>query len=157
VEERPSVEIVSVDPSRLDAFVEGVAAVEEESAPGSVDPEAVRSVAREIVADAAGPRRIVAAAAGDRVVAYATWVAIPKLDARRGFAFVDELRVLSAWRRRGIARRLVEHIAEDAAALGLAGVRLLVLPGNAAARRLYASTGFTEHETIFAERLGGVR
>lgn len=153
----PTVEIVAVDASRIEALVDGVVAAEEESAPGSVDPGSVRSVAREILADAAGPRRIVAATADERVVAYATWVAVPKLDARRGFAFVDELRVLSAWRRRGIARRLVERIAEDAEALGLAGVRLLVLPGNAGARRLYASTGFTEHPTIFAERPGGVR
>mgnify|MGYP003730223749 CR=1 FL=1 len=82
---------------------------------------------------------------------YLLAVRIPKADARAGFLFVDELYVLPTFRRRGVARALVERVQALAVELGLAGVRLLVRPGNEAARRLYRQCGFEEHETIFCE------
>ena len=53
---------------------------------------------------------------------------VPKSDRRRGFYFVDELYVLPAFRRRGIARALVHDPVNRAKQEGLAGVRLLVRP-----------------------------
>jgi ribosomal protein S18 acetylase RimI-like enzyme len=78
---------------------------------------------------------------------------LPKADARAGFLFVDELSVLPAYRRQGVARALLEHLIALADELGLAGVRLLARPENEAARRLYRSLGFEEQATIFGQRL----
>jgi ribosomal protein S18 acetylase RimI-like enzyme len=77
---------------------------------------------------------------------------VPKADARGGFLFVDELAVLPAYRRRGVATALLRQVIDTAAALGLAGVRLLVRPENAAARRLYTALGFDEHATLLCQR-----
>ena len=82
---------------------------------------------------------------------YLLAVRIPKADARVGFLFVDELYVLPPFRRRGVARALVEQVQALAVEMGLAGVRLLVRPENEAARRLYRQCGFTEHEAIFGQ------
>jgi ribosomal protein S18 acetylase RimI-like enzyme len=82
----------------------------------------------------------------------ATAVVIPKLDARRGFLFVDELAVLPAFRRRGVARALLAHLESLARELGLAGVRLLARPENAAARALYRALGYAESQSAFFEK-----
>lgn len=88
----------------------------------------------------------------DAPAGYASAVRIPKADARAGFLFVDELYVLRRFRRAGIARRLLEYIERFALDLGLAGVRLLVRPENAAARSLYRLSGYAESPTIFCEK-----
>lgn len=94
---------------------------------------------------------LLAALAGQPAGAAAA-VVIPKLDARRGFLFVDELIVLPAFRRQGVARALLAHLEDIAHDLGLAGLRLLARPDNAAARALYAALGFTESPTTFFEK-----
>jgi len=83
---------------------------------------------------------------------YAAVCRIPKADARAGFLFVDEVYVLPAQRRQGVALALLERVSQLACELGLAGVRLLVRPQNEAARRLYQAAGFSEHETVFCEK-----
>lgn len=82
---------------------------------------------------------------------------IPKADARRGFLFVDELFVHPMYRRKGVATALLNRVMEMSAELGLAGVRLLVRPENAAARALYRKAGYEEHPSILCQRqfLGG--
>jgi ribosomal protein S18 acetylase RimI-like enzyme len=82
----------------------------------------------------------------------ATAIVIPKLDARRGFLFVDELIVLPAFRRRGVARALLAWLEAETKTLGLAGLRLLARPENEAARALYYSAGFTESSSAFFEK-----
>lgn len=82
---------------------------------------------------------------------YLLAVRVPKADARVGFLFVDELYTLPAYRRMGVARALLERAQSLAGELGLAGVRLLVRPDNEAARTLYRSCGFAEHETVFCQ------
>ncbi len=77
---------------------------------------------------------------------------IPKPDARRGFLFVDELFVHPAHRRKGVALALLNRVVEMSRELGLAGVRLLVRPENAAARALYHKAGFHEHPTLLCQR-----
>lgn len=76
---------------------------------------------------------------------------LPKVDARAGYLFVDELSVLPVFRRQGVARALLRHTLSLAATLGLAGVRLLVRPENEAARRLYQALGFDESATLFCQ------
>jgi ribosomal protein S18 acetylase RimI-like enzyme len=84
---------------------------------------------------------------------YAVICRIPKADERAGFLFVDELHVLRAYRRRGVARALLARVDELARELGLHGVRLLVRPGNEPARSLYRKTGFEEYETVFCQKV----
>jgi ribosomal protein S18 acetylase RimI-like enzyme len=81
-----------------------------------------------------------------------TAIIIPKLDPRRGFVFVDELAVLPAFRRRGVARALLAYFEGLAHDLGLAGVRLLARPENAAAGALYAALGYAASPTTFFEK-----
>jgi ribosomal protein S18 acetylase RimI-like enzyme len=77
---------------------------------------------------------------------------LPKVDGRAGYLFVDELSVLPAYRRQGVATALLQHTLALADEWGLAGVRLLVRPENEAARRLYQSLGFDESATLFCQR-----
>ena len=84
---------------------------------------------------------------------YAAVVRIPKLDARRGFLYVDELYVLESHRRAGAARALIAAACEVAVAERYRGVRLLVKKENAPARELYRRLGFVEHDPAFCERL----
>ena len=63
-------------------------------------------------------------------------------QARRHVAEVRSVLVAAAYRRRGIARRLLSRLVDDAAAAGIESLILTVVDGNAAALALYASTGF---------------
>jgi ribosomal protein S18 acetylase RimI-like enzyme len=60
--------------------------------------------------------------------------------------YVDALAVDPRFRRQGVARALLAHAEERAAAGGLDGVSLDTGLQNAAARALYESTGFRERE-----------
>lgn len=85
-------------------------------------------------------------------VGFAQVCLIPKADVRRGFLFVDELFVHPAHRRKGVALALLRRVVEMSGELGLAGVRLLVRPENAAARALYEKAGFLEHPALLCQR-----
>jgi ribosomal protein S18 acetylase RimI-like enzyme len=63
-----------------------------------------------------------------------------------GTYYVDALAVDPAWRRRGIARALLEDAEREAAAAGLSGVSLDTGLANAAARALYERAGFERRE-----------
>jgi ribosomal protein S18 acetylase RimI-like enzyme len=60
--------------------------------------------------------------------------------------YVDALAVDPAWRRQGVARRLLAEAARRAAAAGLDGVALDTGVENAAARALYERCGFALEE-----------
>jgi ribosomal protein S18 acetylase RimI-like enzyme len=87
-----------------------------------------------------------------RYVGYAAAARIPKADARIGFLYIDELYVLCGYRRQGHATRLLEMAVTHAMNLRLGGVRLLVDPENAAARRLYEKLGLVERTLILCKR-----
>lgn len=55
---------------------------------------------------------------------------------------VKRMVVAPAWRRHGVAERLMQRLLQDASAMGLAEVVLDTLPSMMAARRLYARFGF---------------
>jgi [ribosomal protein S18]-alanine N-acetyltransferase len=83
-----------------------------------------------------------------------SWVAYDtSSDRPLGYALawwvVDELQLLGlatlpAARRQGVARRLLSELVADARAAGARRVTLEVARGNAPARALYASLGFSE-------------
>jgi ribosomal protein S18 acetylase RimI-like enzyme len=60
--------------------------------------------------------------------------------------YVDALAVDAGWRRRGVARRLLEEAELQAARAGLRGVALDTGLANAPARALYAAYGFAERD-----------
>ena len=60
--------------------------------------------------------------------------------------YVDALAVATAWRRRGIARMLLDDATRDASALGLSGLALDTGLHNDGARALYRACGFRERE-----------
>jgi tRNA threonylcarbamoyl adenosine modification protein YeaZ/ribosomal-protein-alanine acetyltransferase len=63
---------------------------------------------------------------------------------------INSLAVASAWRRRGMARRLLQRILSEAAAAGARSATLEVRRSNEAARALYEGLGFR----VEGERLG---
>ncbi len=75
---------------------------------------------------------------GDEVVGFA--VVSQVLDE----ASLLTLGVGSRWQRRGIARQLVQQLADEASERGAAVLLLEVRKGNAAARSLYRRMGFVE-------------
>jgi ribosomal protein S18 acetylase RimI-like enzyme len=77
---------------------------------------------------------------------------IPKADERAGFVYADELYVVPAHRRKGVALALLERAAQLSEERGLTGVRLLVRPENEAARALYRKAGYEEYPTILCQR-----
>jgi [ribosomal protein S18]-alanine N-acetyltransferase len=74
-----------------------------------------------------------------------------------GDAEVLTLAVATGWRRRGVARALLEELFERARRAGAQGVGLEVAADNAAARRLYESCNFvsTGRRHGYYRRRGG--
>lgn len=132
--------------------------IEREEHPGDGDAgeRAVRGIRRSLAEfDLFGGDSfwIFASEADGRLVGYASAARVPKADARVGFLFIDELHVLSAYRRQGHATRILETAAAHARDRGLAGLRLLVDPANEAALRLYDRLGFAGRGQVLCERL----
>lgn len=68
-------------------------------------------------------------------------------------AYLYELFIDEAFRRRGLGRRALELLEEDARAKGLPGIDLNVWGGNDAARALYRSAGFDERAVFMSKEL----
>lgn len=60
----------------------------------------------------------------------------------------DANATIREYRRQRIGRRLLAHAQEYATSAGAQQLRLQVLAGNEAARRLYRDTGFAPHAEI---------
>lgn len=71
-------------------------------------------------------------------------VGIALLAHRGSRGWISAVGVVPAWRRRGIARRLMEALIGGAQAMGLRQLTLEVISANEAARQLYRSLGFRE-------------
>jgi ribosomal-protein-alanine N-acetyltransferase len=56
--------------------------------------------------------------------------------------YVVTLDVAAAWRRQGLARRMMEHLEAQVRAAGGIGMALHVFTGNAGAMRFYESIGY---------------
>ncbi len=95
-----------------------------------------------------------AAAVDGILVGWITCALIPKPDRRRGTIYIDELWVAPAYRRKGIARALMEEAISKARQLNMWMVRLYAGKTNDAARSLYEQIGFFEgeEESMFWQR-----
>jgi ribosomal protein S18 acetylase RimI-like enzyme len=74
-----------------------------------------------------------------------------------GAFYVDALAVAPGWRRKGVARRLLEEAEAAAARAGLRGVAVDTGLANAPARALYAACGFQERDVRRAPDDGTAR
>ena len=99
-----------------------------------------------------GSSWMIAAETDGRLVGYASAARIPKVDARVGFLFIDELYVLSQHRKQGACYGSWKEALAHAKDLRLGGIRLRLEPTNAAVRCLYKRVGFMERDQILCER-----
>ena len=60
-------------------------------------------------------------------------------------AFIDELYIAPAQRRRGFGRRAMAFVEQEAREMGVNAIHLEVDPGNDSARELYRRTGYVDH------------
>jgi ribosomal protein S18 acetylase RimI-like enzyme len=70
---------------------------------------------------------------------------VPEPDETQAYAYVSDLVVLPAYRRRGIGRALLERAEAYARGEGARVLRVGVLAKNEAAARLYRSLGFGDY------------
>jgi len=70
---------------------------------------------------------------------------VPEPDEAQAYAYVSDLVVLPAYRRRGIGRALLERAEAYARGEGARVLRVGVLAKNEAAARLYRSLGFGDY------------
>jgi ribosomal protein S18 acetylase RimI-like enzyme len=68
-------------------------------------------------------------------------------------AYICDLFVQSAWRRRGVGSALVRAFEDTMRAKGLRWMSVCVKSRNASARAAYRALGFEEYETILAKRI----
>lgn len=80
-------------------------------------------------------------------------VGISFLGLRNTRAWISAFGIIPAYRGRGLGRALMEKLVEQARGAGVQDVRLEVLVGNLAARRVYTQCGFQkERELVTLER-----
>ena len=70
---------------------------------------------------------------------------VPEPDESQAYAYVSDLVVLPAYRRRGLGRALLERAVAFARGKGAKALRVGVLARNEGAARLYRSLGFGEY------------
>jgi ribosomal protein S18 acetylase RimI-like enzyme len=152
------VPVSAVSAAYLPALIALLRAIEAERLPADRDAseraeaEVRLSLSRFDFTQSHSCRMLLATVGGDPA-GYALVVRIPKPDGRVGLLFVEELYVLSTYRRVGVASALLRACENVAREWGLHGVRLLVRPENDAARKLYRSAGFAESTTAFCEKI----
>ena len=60
-------------------------------------------------------------------------------------AFIDELYILPAYRRRGYGRQAMTFVEQEAREMGVNAIHLEVDPGNDSALELYRGSGYVDH------------
>jgi ribosomal protein S18 acetylase RimI-like enzyme len=82
---------------------------------------------------------------GDKPVGYIVLTVGFSFEFHGHDAFIDELYVDAAYRRRGHGRKAVAFIEEKAREMGVNAIHLEVDRGNDPARELYRRTGYADH------------
>jgi ribosomal protein S18 acetylase RimI-like enzyme len=150
--ETPEIIVLTVGENEWGMLEELVAAIEAEDPDTATCDGLQRFLDRFAPLDPSRPVWLFMALVESDAVGMLCCTAVPKLDPRGGFLFVDEIYVLSGHRRRGVGRALMEAAIQRAATLDLAGVRLLSRPENHGAEAFYASLGFTASDARFHQR-----
>jgi ribosomal protein S18 acetylase RimI-like enzyme len=90
--------------------------------------------------------RVFVAEAENRVVGFVcVWGRVPPQEPdepQRDYAYVSDLVVLSAWRRRGIGRALLQRAEAYARSVGMDAIGIGVMAANREARALYDAAGY---------------
>jgi len=121
-------------------------------------PDALERSVRVLVEQPSVGRVLVAVADGGRVAGAAVLSFLSTLEHGGPAAWLDELFVEPAQRRRGIGRRLTEAALDAASAHGAVALDLEVEEGHEAAERLYRGMGFRRHRRVrWARRLDGAQ
>ncbi len=95
---------------------------------------------------------IFAAKCDGKLVGYINAIMIPKPDPRLGVIYIDELWTAPAYRKRGIAEKLMKKAINLSKELNLWKVRLIVGQENSVARNFYKKMGFCESsKSLFCE------
>lgn len=118
---------------------------------GPGDEEIVRKLAEQAPQTAllADERTIfLAAFQGAEPVGFVFGYDLPRRHGKPSILFVYELEVSTAFRRQGIATRLMNELRRIARARGTEDSFVLTEPDNAAANELYASLGGVRQETV---------
>ena len=92
----------------------------------------------------------------DKLIGWISVVYIPKVGRTmgRGHLFIDELYVMPAYRKQGVAKALMEKAEQLSQDIGALGLRLYVNRANAAANALYKKCGYqTRGEALFMEKV----
>ena len=118
---------------------------------GPGDEEVVRQLAERepqvgLLADEA--TIFLAAFQGDRPVGFVFGYELPRRHGEPSILFVYELDVDVAWRRQGIATRLMNELEQVARSRGITEGFILTEPDNEAANTLYESLGGERSETV---------
>jgi ribosomal protein S18 acetylase RimI-like enzyme len=90
---------------------------------------------------------------GERVVGLVSVVLYKTLLHAGGTALINELVVAEEARGRGIGRRLVRRVVEEARERGMDEVEVGTEKGNSAARRFYVSHGFNRDYLLLGREL----
>ena len=108
--------------------------------------EAVPDVGRINALIEAGTLAFYVAGDRDRIIAMASVIACRTAVSDK--LWIEDVCVLGEYRGQGIGRRLMEYVMTDAVAcFGPGTFWLTSRPSRLAARQMYRSLGFTEHET----------
>ena len=118
-----------------------------EQEPGKIvfDESAVRSAFRQFLSLPAFGR-VWLVYDGAALVGYIILTIGFSFEFRGHDAFIDELYVSPAYRRRGFGRQAVAFVEERARAMGVHAIHLEVDDGNDPALELYRRTGFQDHD-----------
>ena len=144
------------DLPRLSGYMRGLRA-DDPMPPGTLadDATAVAAVAALLADPDRGPARggrggvggsPPHAAAGGRPVGYAVLTFAHSIEFGGRCGFVDELYVEPPARGRGVGRRALERVADEARSLGVRVLLLEVSPENERVAGLYRSAGFAERK-----------
>lgn len=98
---------------------------------------------------------LLAAEMDGEYVGYLSAVRIHKADGRMAVLYVDELMVLSEFRRRGVATALWKELHRLADEVRAWRIRVAVDPGNDGARQFYRSVGLQESPLVLCQQKRG--
>jgi L-amino acid N-acyltransferase YncA len=137
-------------PRILDLYHELTVSLPGERDLGRPSLEACRKVLAEIAAD---PRHeLLVAEDGGEVAGTAVLLMVPNLShAATPWALVENIIIDQRFRRRGLARMLLEHAVARARAAGCHRIEIMSDNSRQDAHRLYRSLGFTDSATGFRD------